>query len=68
MEREFQTNVMDYFISEYRQGRTPHPCIACNDKIKFSRLMDRADALNAGFRGDRPLRSSPTVRGRLRAA
>ena len=49
MEREFQTNVMDYFISEYRQGRTPHPCIACNDKIKFSRLMDRADALNAGF-------------------
>ena len=49
MEREFQANVMDYFISEYRQGRTPHPCIACNDKIKFSRLMDRADALSAGF-------------------
>ncbi len=49
MEREFRDQVMDYFVSEYRRGRTPHPCIACNDKIKFSRLLDRADALGARY-------------------
>ena len=49
MEREFRDQVMDYFASEYRRGRTPHPCIACNDKIKFSHLLARADALGAQF-------------------
>ena len=49
MEREFHDRVMDYFVEEYRRGRTPHPCIACNDKIKFSQLMTRADALGAQF-------------------
>ena len=34
-EKEFQEHVVDYFISEYDTGRTPHPCLACNDKIKF---------------------------------
>ena len=49
MEREFRDQVMDYFVAEYRRGRTPHPCIACNDKIKFSQLMARADALGAQY-------------------
>ena len=49
MEREFRDQVMDYFVSEYSRGRTPHPCIACNDKIKFSQLMERADALGARY-------------------
>ncbi len=49
MEQEFRDRVMDYFVSEYRRGRTPHPCIACNDKIKFSQLMARADALGAEY-------------------
>ena len=49
MEREFHDQVMDYFVAEYRRGRTPHPCIACNDKIKFSQLMTRADALGAQY-------------------
>ena len=49
MEREFRDQVMDYFVSEYRRGRTPHPCIACNDKIKFSQLLSRADALGAQY-------------------
>ena len=49
MERQFQDQVMDYFVAEYRSGRTPHPCIACNDKIKFSQLMSRADALGAHY-------------------
>ena len=49
MEREFRAQVMDYFVSEYQRGRTPHPCIACNDKIKFNQLLARADALNARY-------------------
>ncbi|NQW24607.1 MAG: tRNA 2-thiouridine(34) synthase MnmA [SAR202 cluster bacterium] len=48
-QREFQTGVVDYFTSEYQLGRTPHPCIACNDKIKFSHLMERAAVLDADY-------------------
>ncbi len=47
--RAFRAHVMDYFISEYRKGRTPHPCIACNDRIKFDFLLRRAEALGAAF-------------------
>ena len=48
-EREFQQFVIDYFCDEYARGRTPHPCLACNDKIKFSFLFQRAIALDADF-------------------
>ena len=48
-QREFQSQVVDYFTSEYQLGRTPHPCIACNDKIKFSHLMERAAVLDADY-------------------
>ncbi len=48
-EREFQAHVIDYFCMEYARGRTPHPCLACNDKIKFSFLLQRALALDAGY-------------------
>lgn len=44
----FRTHVMDYFVAEYRRGRTPHPCIACNDRIKFDLLAGQAEALGAG--------------------
>ena len=49
VQSEFRSHVIDYFTSEYASGRTPHPCIACNDKIKFSFLMQRAHALDAQF-------------------
>ena len=49
VQREFQTHVIDYFCSEYQNGRTPHPCIACNDKIKFNFLMTRAAVLHADY-------------------
>ena len=49
VQREFQAHVIDYFCTEYSKGRTPHPCIACNDKIKFNFLMTRAAALNARY-------------------
>ncbi len=48
-EREFQTHVIDYFCQEYQRGRTPHPCLACNDKIKFDFLMRRASFLEADY-------------------
>ena len=47
LQREFQSYVIDYFLKEYQEGRTPHPCIACNDKIKFSFLLQRARFLGA---------------------
>lgn len=48
-EREFQEHVVDYFCREYEKGRTPHPCLACNDKIKFDFLLRRALFLDADF-------------------
>ncbi len=49
VQQEFQDHVIDYFCSEYQQGRTPHPCIACNDKIKFNFLATRASILDAKY-------------------
>ena len=48
-EREFRAGVIDYFLGEYKRGRTPHPCIACNDRVKFGPLLDRARAIGAEF-------------------
>ena len=48
-EREFQAHVVDYFVEEYDRGRTPHPCLACNDKIKFDFLLRRAMFLDADY-------------------
>ncbi len=48
-EREFQKHVVDYFVREYERGRTPHPCLACNDKIKFDFLFRRALFLDADY-------------------
>lgn len=45
MAAEFKTQVMDDFINEYAAGRTPNPCVRCNERIKFAELMDRAVAL-----------------------
>src|SRR5438093_8596755 len=47
MERVFQTRVIDYFVAEYDRGRTPNPCLACNEHVKFRALLDRALALDA---------------------
>ena len=49
LQREFQAFVIDYFCREYQRGMTPHPCIACNDRIKFSFLYDRARILGADY-------------------
>jgi len=45
MEREFQQNVIDPFVDAYANGRTPNPCLNCNQYVKFSTLLDRAVAM-----------------------
>ena len=41
----FQADVVENFLDEYREGRTPNPCLRCNEKIKFEAVLDRAIAL-----------------------
>ena len=49
MEREFHERVIDYFVDEYGRGRTPNPCVACNEHVKFRALLDRAIAFDADY-------------------
>jgi len=49
MAEEFHKGVVENFLSEYQSGRTPNPCLRCNEKIKFEAVLDRAKAL--GFDG-----------------
>lgn len=44
---EFKKEVIDYFCSEYLKGLTPNPCVVCNEKIKFGRLLEKAMSLGA---------------------
>src|SRR5207249_10943974 len=41
----FDRDVVADFVAEYAEGRTPNPCLRCNEKIKFSAVLDRAVAL-----------------------
>jgi tRNA-specific 2-thiouridylase len=49
MAEEFHESVVENFMSEYASGRTPNPCLRCNEKIKFAAVLDRAKAM--GFDG-----------------
>ncbi len=46
---EFQSKVVQYFAAEYKAGRTPNPCVMCNQNLKFGRLLERADQLGARY-------------------
>lgn len=46
-EEEFRRLVVDDFVAEYFAGRTPNPCVRCNERIKFGLLLDRARELGA---------------------
>lgn len=45
----FKENVIDPFAESYLNGRTPNPCVNCNDKVKFAPLLERAKALGAQY-------------------
>jgi len=45
----FQRKVIDYFCREYQAGRTPNPCVVCNQYIKFDLLLRRAREIGADF-------------------
>lgn len=44
-EKEFKHHVVDYFAAEYLKGRTPNPCISCNEHVKFRLFYERARVL-----------------------
>jgi tRNA-specific 2-thiouridylase len=71
----FRERVIDYFVEEYRYGRTPNPCVACNNHLKFDILLKRSLALGATFlatghyaridrSGDRPVMRTGVDRGK----
>jgi len=45
----FERTVIDYFTSEYQAGRTPNPCVICNEKLKFGNLWGKAEALGCDY-------------------
>jgi tRNA-specific 2-thiouridylase len=45
----FQDRVVDYFVHEYLQNRTPNPCVQCNHQIKFNYLFQKADELECDW-------------------
>jgi tRNA-uridine 2-sulfurtransferase len=46
---QFEKTVINYFASEYQAGRTPNPCVMCNEKLKFGNLWDKAQALDCDY-------------------
>ena len=46
---DFQQEVIDRFVEDYARGRTPNPCVRCNDTVKFETLLSRARLLGADY-------------------
>jgi tRNA-specific 2-thiouridylase len=46
---QFEQTVIKYFASEYQAGRTPNPCVMCNEKLKFGNLWNKAEALGCDY-------------------
>src|SRR4029434_6375286 len=69
--------IIDYFVDEYTAGRTPNPCVRCNDWLKFGKLHEYAKQIGADFVASGhyarispsvPLSLCPSVPSLLRAA
>ncbi len=48
MKEDFD-RIIDYFADEYTRGRTPNPCVVCNNKLKFGKLLDYAASIDADW-------------------
>ncbi|MCL4167116.1 UNVERIFIED_CONTAM: hypothetical protein GTU68_015420 [Idotea baltica] len=48
LQQDFK-RIVDYFVDDYLSGRTPNPCVKCNHWIKFGKLFDYADGVDADF-------------------
>ncbi|MFH2083897.1 MAG: tRNA 2-thiouridine(34) synthase MnmA [Candidatus Omnitrophota bacterium] len=48
-EKQFDERVINYFCDEYSHGKTPNPCVVCNQELKFGKLLDKAKELGADF-------------------
>ena len=49
LEDEFEKKVVDYFVSGYMKGKTPNPCVMCNQKLKFGVVLAKALELRADY-------------------
>ena len=49
LQKEFRKKIVDYFVKEYKLGRTPNPCVVCNKEIKFGLLLKRALKLDTDY-------------------
>ena len=49
LREEFEKEVVQYFCEEYAKGKTPNPCILCNEKVKFGSFLKKALELEADF-------------------
>ncbi|MDP3486477.1 MAG: tRNA 2-thiouridine(34) synthase MnmA [Bacillota bacterium] len=45
----FRQHVVEYFIAEYKAGRTPNPCIACNSRVRFTQFLEQARSLGCDY-------------------
>src|SRR5690606_7848174 len=48
-QQEEFARIINYFVDEYAHGRTPNPCVQCNNWLKFGKLFDYADSVGAEF-------------------
>lgn len=49
LKEDFSEKIINYFVSEYQNGRTPNPCVECNKKIKFGKMLDFAISKGCDF-------------------
>jgi len=47
--KQFEREVVNYFLSEYRSGRTPNPCAVCNQRIRFGSFFKQVDDFGADY-------------------
>lgn len=49
VKEQFQKNVIEYFVKEYKEGKTPNPCVICNRCVKFQTLLDSCKTSNTQY-------------------